>query len=157
MISGFHHSVNEICALLGFYTAYIGLCYGHFETIYRSHLQELPTFRDNLSVLEGGTRQVVPKRRQQTTNLRCVKSQTSEDLTQISCRRVGNSFTLCKCSFCSVWTKQQSYSNSLPWLCSYTATSSQFLQFPLNKQGGDSAWCVICSQINFKSQNQFHL
>jgi len=36
MISGFYCSVNEVCALLGFYTAETG--------------SSLPTFQDNLSV-----------------------------------------------------------------------------------------------------------
>lgn len=59
MISGFHHSANEMCAPLGFYAACI-------DTL-------LQTFQDNLSVLEVGTRQVVLKHRQQTTNLHSVK------------------------------------------------------------------------------------
>jgi hypothetical protein len=47
----------EVCALLGFYTAWIGSL--------------LPKFRNNLSV---------PKRRWRTTNLRCVKFHKSADL-----------------------------------------------------------------------------
>jgi len=52
--------VDEICVFLGLYAAKIGSL--------------LPTFRDNPSG------QVVPKRRQQTTNIRCLKSQKSADL-----------------------------------------------------------------------------
>jgi len=40
MISGFHHGVNEVCALLGCYAVYIGI--------------SLPTFRYNLLASSSG-------------------------------------------------------------------------------------------------------
>jgi len=52
VISGFRCEVDEICALLGYYSVYGG--------------SSLPTFRDNLSVTSSRVKKsniVVPKRR----------------------------------------------------------------------------------------------
>jgi hypothetical protein len=78
VVSVFHRGVNQIFVLLGCYKAYSGSCQ-RFGTTYRPHLQRPSSI---LGLLDPRTRgrQVVPKRRQRTTNLRCVTSQKSEDL-----------------------------------------------------------------------------
>ena len=66
MISGFRRGVNQICSRLGFYATYNG--------------SFIPTFRDSLSVPSSRVQQsffldcltFVPKRRYETTILRCV-------------------------------------------------------------------------------------
>lgn len=66
-ISGFRDDVNEICAILLFYSAWRGI--------------SIPTFRDNQpfpSLYMGPTG--CPKRRYESTTLRWVKSQNAADL-----------------------------------------------------------------------------
>ena len=84
MTSDLRRSVNEICALLGFYAAYNG--------------SSLQTFRDNLSVRPQGL--------SETTILRCLKSQ-KERRSNVS---ILDCYAVCGCvSRFIVWTSDTNY------------------------------------------------
>jgi hypothetical protein len=70
VISGFHHEVDEICALLGYYSTFSA--------------NSLPTLRDNISVRFLGVKNSKKKVNRESKNFL-----TSEDETDRLSRNVG--------------------------------------------------------------------
>jgi hypothetical protein len=85
MISGFHHKVDEICALLGNYEAYSGNCYPHFRTTYQSQLHGSSIQKERFLTLEDGTNRLSRHISKELPHLKittmcCIISQKSTDI-----------------------------------------------------------------------------